>query len=522
MYLILMFARFIPFLIFSALLNTNVHDVIREKCSAVNSARIKIRFHNITLSDSIFVFLSANEVYDKKIIGKEKQLMRTKATNGYFICDFPLQSAFSYFRIMALRSVADTANHNSRFYDLTDNYYVEPGDDFTVGLFYSEKPNKHRALKNRLMVEEFKLLFDGRGANKCSLKYRADSILATPYKVVSSDIQAEQFTNNDYQIKSIQDSISRLGSIAETLVYRSLRADIHFSAAKSSLGARIAYYRYAQRQSDSLFLYVREQYAELLDRSLNEKSFAGLHEHALCNTQSYIPFIFENIKALAYLKQESSTGGPQRILNTLRFMDLLLGNTKGATRDYLTMYYFKSTSDFEDFRGALEKSISVAEVKEVKKYLEMLMQFAGKERAYNFSLTGLSEEKVQLKDYIGKVIILDFWFTQCSSCANYFSNTLSKVEKALIDNPEVVFISISTDVVKDVWIKSVKSGKYTSPHAVNLYTGGRGTLDETIKAYKVNAYPLPIIIDKKGIIREYATEDLNEPSRFINKIKSFL
>jgi hypothetical protein len=62
----------------------------------------------------------------------------------------------------------------------------------------------------------------------------------------------------------------------------------------------------------------------------------------------------------------------------------------------------------------------------------------------------------------------------------------------------VVFVSISTDVNKEKWVESLKTGKYTNADRVNLYTNGQGTLHPMIAYHSINAYPTLLLIDKEG------------------------
>lgn len=116
--------------------------------------------------------------------------------------------------------------------------------------------------------------------------------------------------------------------------------------------------------------------------------------------------------------------------------------------------------------------------------------------AYNFSLTDTKGNFHRLSDYKGKVVVLDFWYTGCPACLT-LAPFLFKVQKSLINKP-VVFISICIDKNKNVWMNSVKEGKYTSDLSMNLYTGGMGKEDQMIKHYGITSYPTLLVIDKSG------------------------
>jgi cytochrome oxidase Cu insertion factor (SCO1/SenC/PrrC family) len=497
----------------------------KNKDYATYSATVRVKFYNFPTTDSIFVFLSTEEVYDRKLAGQNERLFPGKIINDHYIFELPILKSFTYYRLIGKRSTDDTINHNTVYYNITAENYLTPGDDLTALITYHERPNKPAALKNRVLVNEFKAKYAGKGADKCILKNRIDSIIALPDKILSNNIQTECFTNKDSLFKIILDSIDLSAKSAETDLYHALKADIYFAMNKASLSLRSKFYRDAKKRKDPMYSMIRKQYSDLLEKNLQKDSVTGISRYFLCNTINYIPFLFENIRAMAYFqleKQIDRASVPLSVVRTTHFIDLILTNTKAETRDYLLMYYFRNTSKFDDFEGAINKAVAVVESKIVKEYLKSLNLFAGREKAYNFSLIDEAGRKVQLNDFSGKVVVLDFWFTYCKSCADYFGKTLSKVEDTFRQDPDVVFISISTDVVREMWIKGIKSGKYTSVDAVNLYTGGRGVLDSVIKAYKVNAYPLPILIDRQGFVREYATKDMYNKELLIKKIRSLL
>jgi len=128
---------------------------------------------------------------------------------------------------------------------------------------------------------------------------------------------------------------------------------------------------------------------------------------------------------------------------------------------------------------------------------------------------------VNLATYKGKVVVLDFWFTGCLNCMQFYSSSLSKAEKQFANNKDVVFISVCIDKDKDKWLASIEKGKYTSKRSINVYTCGFGDQDEIIKQYNISSYPQPIIIDKKGKIVSRSAK-LTERNTLIQTIRTAL
>ena len=141
--------------------------------------------------------------------------------------------------------------------------------------------------------------------------------------------------------------------------------------------------------------------------------------------------------------------------------------------------------------------------------------------AYDFTLQDEQGKIVKLSDFKGKVIVMDFWFTGCINCMNFYHISLSDAEQHFAHNPSVVFVSICIDKDKTVWLKSLERGRYVSKESVNLYTEGLGDQHPVIKQYQVITYPQPIIIGKKGAVRS-RSDHLTEPGVLIKCIDDAL
>lgn len=119
-------------------------------------------------------------------------------------------------------------------------------------------------------------------------------------------------------------------------------------------------------------------------------------------------------------------------------------------------------------------------------------------KGFDFSLADSSGTIHRLSDYKGKVVVMDFWYTGCGNCRAIQPN-LRKVERDFLGKP-VVFLSINVDKDRSKWVKSVRTGNYTSEYTVNLYTGGAGVNGEVVKHYGITGYPTVLLLNSKGLL----------------------
>lgn len=140
------------------------------------------------------------------------------------------------------------------------------------------------------------------------------------------------------------------------------------------------------------------------------------------------------------------------------------------------------------FRKATKK-----EKEELRNKMDLAMQnpnanFKPGEIAKNFTTTYLNGEKVTLNDLKGKIVVLNFWFIQCHPCVEEIPALNKIVSK--YDKEEVEFIAITFDKLSDL-------NKFFKTHQFDYNIVSDGSV---VQKYKVNTFPLHIIIDKKGEI----------------------
>jgi peroxiredoxin len=117
----------------------------------------------------------------------------------------------------------------------------------------------------------------------------------------------------------------------------------------------------------------------------------------------------------------------------------------------------------------------------------------GKEKATDFALTDIYGQQFSLSDYLGKVVLIDFFATSCGPCQQEMPELKSLWQRS--SSEQFIMISISVDdsyVTDEVLLDFVK--QYDMKWIVardSVGVSGR---------YEINAIPTLIIVDSNGYI----------------------
>jgi thiol-disulfide isomerase/thioredoxin len=121
--------------------------------------------------------------------------------------------------------------------------------------------------------------------------------------------------------------------------------------------------------------------------------------------------------------------------------------------------------------------------------------------APEISFTDLDGNTIDLKDYRGKVVFIDFWATWCGPCRMEMPH-IEKLFQELKGNTDLAFFGASNEDQKTVE-GFLKKNKYSFPIVlVNA--------EDARTKFKVTSIPAGFVIDREGIIRAHMIGTQNE------------
>ena len=148
---------------------------------------------------------------------------------------------------------------------------------------------------------------------------------------------------------------------------------------------------------------------------------------------------------------------------------------------------------------AVTPSCLSAAPNEPKRIRAMIQEPQRREAAPAFRLSDAAGKTATLSKFRGKVVLLDFWATECGGCVLEIP---SFIEIAAKKTRSLAVVGVSMDIFFED-LKSAEDGwqhvrPFVKTHGVN-YPILMGD-DKTFKAYKLDALPVTLLLDKKGRI----------------------
>ncbi len=487
-------------------------------------AYIIVEFNGIKEPDSLSLYFLKNTVNDVEIHNylPARVITSYRSKAGLFVFKITGFHRPGYFSLNKGDFISDVDGKPHAPWFLLRNYIIEPNDSVLIKIFkatdtarYDEAPGLRMYLRR---YKKMSFSFSGRGSAKDRCRYECDSMLMSHQgmqlvKPLSGD------TSNYFNLvfpKGLQ-IIEKYKDSIDKLTYEILKAD--FVGLLNSV-------RYE-------FLL----YPSLIDVPKDNSTQVGKNIHFLEKDFATITASLksEEAKAISYYYPISIIKLNYDLLTLkgyTRFnihgdtaFSILSDHYLGELRDKLLTYFIINSYVLmpPDRLSLLNKALAIVTTPYCRK---LLINFKNAHSLgapiCDIPLEDKNGNPVKLTKFIGKVIFIDFWFTGCGSCMGYYKGAVSKVERAFADNPDVVFVSISIDRLKSMWLSSIKKDLYSTgslPDVVNLYTGGQGAQHPVIDFYKIVGYPTPILFGKDGKLFCISTKDLVDSAAIAMQIR---
>src|SRR3972149_3015087 len=136
-----------------------------------------------------------------------------------------------------------------------------------------------------------------------------------------------------------------------------------------------------------------------------------------------------------------------------------------------------------------------------------------KNKAPDFNLVSTDGKKINLSDYKGKIVILDFWATWCGPCRMGVPDLVS-IQKEFKDKVAVIGISLDDKRTMDDILPFMKE------YGIN-YPVVYGTNQVVVDYGYIQAIPTTFIINAKGfIVDQYV--GLVAKEKYVNRINSLM
>lgn len=388
-------------------------------------------------------------------------------------------------------------------------YLLEPGDSVDVridtGEFNNDKIVGRGVFGEYAYINansNYLLSFSGRGGSKFTCRYTADRMHArelTHIHVLGSD---QKFNFQEHDNVTLDESLSLLKSMRakmSDLAYSLLEADfrgIGYSRIIGDLQNAVAKLPWVECEH-----IIQELPVDIRNVVLDGDYFKRYSSVVSSTSCRFPALVYQRALITSMVTEQWSTEADSDRYRQV--VSAIENSTSGDLRLKTLVLYLKLFSNRTNIiRPVLERGdISLVGGYWQMKLADILDAASVGKPGFDFMLSNSDGKIVRLDDLKGRLTFIDFWFTGCYGCKQFYEQSLRSVEAYYHDSSRVEFVSICVDRDIEQWKASVQSDLYTSKDVVNLYTRGHGYNDDLIKYYSIRFYPYQMLLDDSGRVR---------------------
>lgn len=467
---------------------------------ATAAVTIRLYYPQLTVTDTLALYYLQSPILSK--YSPEQSYPRVTAIRdkaGWFSFSFqPVSGAVplpTYIKIEKLRSArdrGDTSQVDSHQvdYNILEGYLVEPGDRITVAV------RPLRELVKASSFGNFHLEFSGRQSRKYNLRYQLDSL--NYHADVSGALLNDDLTYNtgNYANRELAAELALMPAVGPDIsAYARQELICHIIGRAKAYEGLLLHYE-IKKKFVSADEAVKQRFLAAYT-NFNKSYWQSLPLAACLGCYDYSFALLKRREVFATVKYG--------LAYRAKVYDEILETDTGRLQEHTLLAYLSLYGIFlKDFAEKITQSATIIRSPLYAVELEALQRKNIGAAAFPFELPDATGRIVRLRDFQGKIVVVDFWYTGCGSCVEFYQGHLSKVEQKYAGDSSVVFLTICIDKDRKFWLRSIASGQYTSPHIVNLYTAGLGSAADVIKYYGVHSFPQPMLIGKDQRLKDFS------------------